>query len=317
MSALPRLQLSDLEPSSRDPLAQGGRGSIYRVKLRRMLSPDLVLGVTYLLKVPREKLTVSAGKSMESHLDELHKRLQTEANFFPSRLALPIAIVERDENYVGYLMREFNDGCYFEKKFTYGGVELARQELKIFLNSHSERVQLGVPSINTRRKVQIAAEVFNTLALLHEKGLVVGDLSGSNLILQNKKSKTSALRVIYLDVDSFSYRSGRESMGHESTLHWRSPEELQTPGIPATKASDVYKAALLVRRLFHQERDSGSNSYDIYKSKISNQVLSELGGPALADLISRAINVTVEARPYATELAFHFRELANVFSEKS
>jgi serine/threonine protein kinase len=317
MSTLPRLQLSDLQSTSEGlPIAQGGRGTIYPTKLRRMLSPELVQTGRYLLKRPRVPASQINPQDISRHLDQIRRRLTFEANYFKSRLALPIGIVERGHTFIGYLMPEFTDGCLYTKQFSSGDKKPALQELKVFLNSESERRILGVPSISTSQRVQIVADAFDTLAKLHEKGLVVGDFSGSNLVLQNKPTKKSTLRVVFLDVDSFSYKNGSHPLGHESTLHWRSPEELDSSLVKPNKSTDVYKAALLVRRLFHQEINTGISSYDIYRSKVSNAALIELGGPSLSNLVAKALDPKPEARPKSMELAFHFRELANSLIEK-
>lgn len=317
MSTLPRIQLSDLESTSGGvAIAQGGRGTIYPAKLRRMLSPVLMQTGRYLLKKPRFPTSQINPQDISTHLDEIHRRLIPEVNYFKSRLALPIGIVQRGDAFVGYLMPEFTDGCLYLKKFSSGEEKPSLQELKVFLNSENERRFLGVPRIDTSQRLQIVADVFNTLAMLHENGLVVGDFSGSNLVLQNKPTKKSTLRVVFLDVDSFSHKNGSHPLGHESTLHWRSPEELDNPLMKPTKNTDVYKAALLVRRLFHHEANTGSSSYDIYRSKIANTALIELGGQSLADLVAKALDPKPDSRPKAMELAFHFRELAYGLIEK-
>jgi serine/threonine protein kinase len=208
-------------------------------------------------------------------------------------------------------MREFNEGCFFTKTYSDGQKVESLLELKVFLNSESERKRLGVPQLSTLDRIQIVADMLGTLAKLHQQGLVVGDLSGSNLLLQRKASRMGAVRVLFLDVDSFWFGGVSHPSGPESTLHWRSPEELEISSLPPSKATDVYKAALLIRRLMHQDANTGSASYDIYNSRISNQALERIGGATLTKLISAALNSKITARPKAMELAYHFKAAAD------
>lgn len=311
MTKLTRIQLTDLRSlTNGKPIAQGGRGSIYPVSPRRQLSTEIVLNGKYLLKKPRYQTPGKNSDDFANHLDEITKRLRTDKSLFDSRMAVPRAIVEHNQAFSGFLMKEFSDGCYFTKTFSDGESVSALLELKIFLNSESERAKLNVPQLTRTDRFQILADLFNTLALLHESGVVVGDLSGSNLLLQRKASKSGSLRVLFLDVDSFWFGGGRHPGGPESTLHWRSPEEMEINALPPSKATDVYKAALLVRRLLHQEVNTGSDSYDIYNSRICNQVLIDAGGKSLAQLVSAALNPKILQRPKAMELAFNFKAAA-------
>lgn len=310
MNELPRILLQDLESTSQGaPIAQGGRGTIYPARPRRKLSPEIVLNGRYLLKRPRNLPKNVSTEALSRHLDEIHKRLNSES-YFKSRLAMPLAVVEKDGEFFGYLMPEFSEGCYFTKTFSSGESKPALQELKIFLNSEQERQVLGVPYLDLGMKIAALADIFETLAKLHESGLVVGDFSGSNLVLQNKATRKSNLRVLFLDVDSFSYKGGNHPLGLESTLHWRSPEEVEDGSLRANRPTDVYKASLLVRRLLHQEENTGGSSYDLYRSKISTNVMETISGANLSELIARALDPKPSARPRAMELAFHFRQAA-------
>jgi hypothetical protein len=273
------------------------------------LSPEIVLDGRYLLKKPRNLPGNIRTEALSEHLNEIHRRLNS-GSYFKSRLALPLAIVERAGEFFGYLMPEFSEGCYFTKVFSSGESKPALQELKVFLNSEQERKILGVPKIDLGMRIAALADIFDTLAKLHESDLVVGDFSGSNLVLQNKATKKGNLRTLFLDVDSFSYSGGNHPLGLESTIHWRSPEELDFGSLMASRPTDVYKAALLVRRFLHQEATTGSSSYDIYRSKIADNILESLGGTQLSGLVARALEPIPSARPRAMELAFHFRQAA-------
>ena len=318
MAKLPRIQLSDLNPrSGGKPLARGGRGVIYQVSPKRKLSDQILQDGKYLLKKQRYSNATVNSDSIADHLDEIHKRLQGKFSYFRSRLALPLAIVEDKGKFLGYLMPEFDEGCYFNKTLFSAEVTQALQEVKIQLNSQSERKALSVPEISTSTRFAILVDVLETITQLHECGLVVGDISGSNLIIQDKATRKHSQRVIILDVDSFSYQGGKHPFGAESTIHWRSPEELKKPDYAPTKSSDVYKIGLLIRRILHQNLNSGTGSFDIYKSKVANKVLKELGGVEMANLVARALSVDRNERPKAMHLAFQMRKTYESQIEKS
>jgi serine/threonine protein kinase len=309
MRKLTRIQSGDLH-SLKDgrPIAKGGRGAIYQVSPKRMLSPEIALNGKFLLKKPRLQLVSLDVEAFSLHLDEINRRLRSDVDYFGSRMAMPLAIVERDEKFLGFLMKEFGEGCYFDKTFSSGEVARTLFEVKVLLNSESERKELSIPSLTTIEKFALITDLLDTLAKLHEQSLVVGDLSGSNLVLQRKASRTNLLRVLFLDVDSFRVDGGRHPAGSESTLHWRSPEELSNSHAQPSTATDVYKAALLIRRLLHQVKNTGHSSYDIYKSRIANNILVSAGGKQLAELVALALDPVVTNRPKAMVLAFHFRK---------
>lgn len=307
---LHRIKLDDLTSGGNGaPVARGGRGVIYSARPKKMLSPEIVLNGRYLLKCPKMSGASVSGEAIASHLDQINRRLKNEYSFFKSRLALPLAVVENKGQFLGYLMPEFTQGCYFKKTYSDGEVKDSLRELKVFLNKRSERDLFGVPNLEAAQRLAIVVDMLETLAKLHENGLVVGDLSGSNLVVQDKSARKSNQRVIFLDVDSFSYPGGAHPLGSESTIHWRSPEELTNPGAAPTRESDVYKAGLVIIRLLHQVQDTGVSSFDIYKSKVASRSLQVPGGQAFHDFVNLSLGVDSQKRPRSMALAFHAREL--------
>jgi serine/threonine protein kinase len=313
---LPRIQLVELLSTTGGvPISIGGRGAIYPVTPKRQLGTDIVLNGKYMMKTPRTSLSAGKSAAYERHLDEITNQLKSNISHFESRMAVPRAIVEHKGAFVGFLMKEFSDGCYFTKTFTDGERANKLLELKEFLNSEIERNKLSVPKMTTLDRVSVLADLFTTLTKLHEQDLVVGDLSGSNLLLQKKASRLGSVRVLYLDVDSFWHGQNHHSGASESTLHWRSPEELKSPHHIPSKPSDVYKAGLMVRRLLHQEINTGSSSFDIYSSRVANEALLKLGGVGLVELVNLSLSPKPKDRPTAMQLAFHFKAAADHLSE--
>lgn len=314
---LTRVQLRDLRSTNEGKsIAIGGWGIIYPVSPKRQLATDIILNGKYLLKVPRVTPNAEDSAAFELHLDEISRRIRSDSNWFDSRMAVPRAIVERDGRFVGFLMREFSEGCFFIKKYSDGEEVNSLLQLKEFLNKESERNKVNVPKLRPVERIEIIADMFTTLAKLHEHGLIVGDISGSNLVLQKKVSRTGNVRVLFLDVDSFWHTGAPHPHGPSSTLHWRGPEELKNPQLDPTKQSDVYKAALMARRLLHQESNTGTASFDIYSSRVAGDALAIMGGKSLADRLSNALNARASARPKAMELAFEFRTLADQLREQ-
>lgn len=315
---LTRVQLKDLRSTNGGKsIAVGGWGIIYPLTPKRQLATDIVLNGDYLLKAPRVAPLAAASVAFETHLDEINRRMKSDTTYFDSRMAAPRAIVERDGRFVGFLMRKFSEGCYFTKKYSDGEEVNSLLQLKEFLNKESERNKFNVPKLKTIERIEIIADMFTTLAKLHEHGLIVGDISGSNLVLQRKASRTGNLRVLFLDVDSFWHIGAPHPHGPASTLHWRSPEELKNPELGPSKQSDVYKAALMVRRLLHQESNTGTSSFDVYSSRVATESLTLLGNNSLAERISRALNVRANVRPKAMELAFEFKTLSDQLRERT
>jgi serine/threonine protein kinase len=307
--ALPVIDIRELSRLQSDPLASGGRGEVHPVYLGKQIGPGVPPG-RYLIKVYRKDLIEKRRKQMHEHLDFIDGKLENRSSYFSSRLARPLCIVNKNSNFLGFLMKELKSGSSYELHHDDGTTSTRLQELNVFLNSESERTRLGVPSLADRTRLRLMDDFLKTVSELHKMGLIVGDLSGKNLVLNFKPTAKNANRVVFLDVDSFRLSSKPHPLGPESTLNWRAPESEINPKSQSTKASDVYKSALVVKRFLHQLGDGVNDSYSIKKSSIARNYIISNGGQVLMDVLDSCYSQQ-NLRPSMHKLSYHFSEFTS------
>lgn len=315
MRDLPKFDISSFVLlNDRQPIASGGGGQIFEVTPSRKLSPKILLGVSYFIKIPLSEAPIEKPGVFKRHLEEIYKRTERKTAYFESRCALPIAIVERGGKYLGFLMVKFDKGCFFTKTYGNGETGVVLQELQNFLNRPEERNFFSVPRLNLLARLEILADYLETTNQVHEHGLVIGDISGKNIVLQNKPSRNYSYRALVLDIDSFRSVGYKHPLGSQFTQDWMSPEELADHEFMSNKATDVYKAALLATRLLHQAGTDTGSSFDIYASDVAADLLSEIGASETRDLIKAALDPDPTLRPPAAQLSRSFKQLVKAKS---
>lgn len=285
------------------PFASGGQGKLFKVTPKRKLSQKVDLGGRFLFKAPLKRAIVQSPQAQLQRLEQLFVRLARADGYLLSRVAAPLAAVKSDESeFEGFLMKEFSEGCYFEKTYSSGEGQWVLNELKNHLISFKERKLMSVPDLDEFTRLQLVADLFKTLSLIHEAGLIVGDLSSSNLVVQAKSGRRNENRLVFLDVDSF---LGAENLSQPvpSTLHWRSPEEIEA-GSSVSKKSDVYKAALASIRLLHQAMVLREDTSDLYSSEEANLILEHYGGKTLLNRFLDSLDDNPSRRPTSQEISF-------------
>lgn len=293
------------------PFASGGQGKLFKVTPKRRLSQQIGAGQRLLFKAPLKRVQTLSPHAQLKRLDQLYESLARADGYLLSRVAAPLAAVaSRESEFEGFLMKEFNEGCYFEKTFSFGQAQLVLNELKNHLVSLRERKVMSVPDLDELTRFRLVTDLFKTLSFIHEAGLIVGDLSSSNLVVQVKEGRRNENRLIFLDVDSFLPTSQISQEGNPSTLNWRSPEELD--GLArASRKTDVYKAALASIRLLHQAMVLHDDTSDLYFSEEANLVLEYYGGAILVNRFADALSNEPSQRPTTQEVSYLLSEALN------
>jgi len=97
-----------------------------------------------------------------------------------------------------------------------------------------------IPDLGTADITQLVVDLSKTIAFLHEHGVIIGDLSGRNLIWTNQPS----LYVMLIDCDGFRIRGSSGVNYTKQTPDWIDPA---LKG-PANQQSDIYKLSLAAFR---------------------------------------------------------------------
>lgn len=293
---LPRVALSDFVVEDKAPLKSGGLGNVYRVRAGTSLGNNFYRGTPYLIKVLRGKFSEYEKASYFENIERVWRLLGPNRHHFASRIALPLAIVQNERNQpVGFVMKEYKNGCVAKLHGLAGPFE-ALQELKLFMNSPSERAIFGTPRLERFESLALVGDFLDTLGKIHTRGITVGDISHSNVILHRDESK---MRAIFLDFDSFGLLDAPHPLGIQTSLLYTSPEE-RTPGFSAaTHASDTYKAVLLAVRLLSQQTGYSENSFSLSDLTECRALIREFGGDSMTRLLERALGENPEMRPTA------------------
>jgi serine/threonine protein kinase len=136
-------------------------------------------------------------------------------------------------------------------------------------------------NLNTDVRTWVAAQISGALAVLHQQGIVVGDLAPSNLLVGLRRD----VEVCFVDCDSMVFR-GRRALGAVETGDWNVPE-----GEPSdTHAADDYKLGLVILRLYSRTHDA----------RAAEPHLRHLPAP-VRPLLLRALGPVPAGRPPAGE----------------
>ncbi len=226
MTSPPVVDLANLKLGSE--LGSGGQGHVYELRG----SPDLVY-----------KKYLEPGKVNTSAMAELILAPQTGGPEWESvlqRTAWISCKVEDQGRLVGVLMRRAPQS--FGKEL-HGAWKLRELQYLLFPPKPAWASLVGI-SIGER--LDIAREVGQLFRSLHRLNIVVGDVSGKNLLWTTSASP----RVMLLDCDALR-RVGSHPPTHQ--LHTPDWDDPLTAGGTATLDSDRYKLALIVGRLLTEQ----------------------------------------------------------------
>lgn len=305
---LARAALGQLEP-----LAQGGTARIYRLpgfsipgadglvykeykpKIRQRAGPALLPGLLALTRFP-ERLPAAQRSRIEQ------------------RVIWPLRVVtDPDGSAAGIVMRLIPQIFMQPLQLRSGATAVEPRELGLLFQSDDDARRLGLPEVPVPIRLAMCARIAASYALLHGAEVIVGDVSGRNVLY----SLGAAPGILVVDVDSARVRGSRSAFGDQPhTPLWEPPEalaakqqltrahrsgqaeparlqQLTDEWLRQTKASDVYKFALMVVRLLDYGRYRSGNR----DPARAYQVLSRQAGRATADLLTGSLDPSPGSRP--------------------
>jgi len=163
-----------------------------------------------------------------------------------SRTAWPTTVVEQGNTAVGFLMPRIPDR-FFRKH----GVRLAPKRVLCEWNYLSLRNRYNtnpnivseVPRFGATESMSLVRDLAATMDILHKNNVVVGDISGRNLIWTDLPQPM----VYIIDCDSFHFEGEGGVAGLKQTPDWDDPA-LPLNDNTTTLDSDRYKLALAAYR---------------------------------------------------------------------
>jgi hypothetical protein len=293
---LPIFSLSDFNhTNSGKALTHGGIGRIDLLESKRKLSENISHGEALVLKTFRKGQEPKDLQNWEQYLNLLDSNLKADGNYFISRIAKPIGIVRnKEDKYLGYVMKLFTKNCIFKQKIFEGGTTERLNQLSYFLLSGAERSRFEVPTIDLNFAFALIKDYLGTMDRLHDRQIYVGDVSSYNLVVQMHPSQP---RMIFLDVDSFWYKNSKHPLPAEETPLWEAPENVGRSRAIRSEATDVYKSALVIRRLLHQVLIPDNSCEHITKSRPVNTLIRNKFGRNAVETFNLSFSDDPKQRP--------------------
>ncbi|MFD9124077.1 hypothetical protein [Kitasatospora sp. NPDC059571] len=228
-------------------LGQGGQGSVHQV-LNKHINQGAVDGgwaVVYKEYGPAVLPLVDAAALAAAAA--LPGRLTAaEGRWLCEKTAWPAAVVQRQGRACGFLMRAVPDRFHFDLRMLAGANAGTRRlaSTEYLLNDDAYVAGIGL-AISDRHRLLLLADLAATMDRLHRHGVTVGDVSPKNLLFSLAPEPACFL----IDCDAMRLH-GATVLPQAETPDWQVPAGEER----ATRASDVYKLALLAVRIFARDQ---------------------------------------------------------------
>jgi len=218
-------------------IGQGGEGLVYAISNR----PDVVF--KEFKKFPGHQPSSGA---LEEIIELLNLMNPDEKQWLSTRTTWPHQIVTQGNQMCGFLM-PIIPSTYFRKH----GARISpkkiacewnylsmREKFKSNQNIHSE-----VPQVTAYQALRLVEDLSKTLAVLHKYNIVVGDISGRNLLWTDIPS----YQVLIIDIDSVHIEGKVGVSSPKQSPDWDDPF-LGVNNNFTTIQSDLYKLSLAAYR---------------------------------------------------------------------
>lgn len=236
-----------------EQLATGGEGIVYSVR-----SQPNVVYKEYKVNV-RPTLNVVA---LEELADLGSRVAPSDWSKISSRTSWPHTLVVDGAHPTGFLMNRIDNRFYKR----YGLVKNPRRVLCEWNHIVYQSQPLGpgmmteIPRLETKQKLDLINDLATTIATLHRHGIIVGDISGRNLLWTLDPEP----QVLIIDCDSFRVEGKRGTSPSKQSPYWT--DELAI-GRDTDQASDCHKIAIAAYRAIWNDPSKPLSASDVAKSQ--------------------------------------------------
>ncbi len=233
MSAINFSQIA--RPGDLTEIGKGGEGRVYRI--------SSMPGLVYKEFVDFPGHTPSRS-ALEELMGLLHQMTAAERSWISDRTTWPQTLVLDGNKMKGFLMPIIGQQ-YFRKYGIRANPKTVACEWNYLSMrekyAQNKNIYSEIPQVTPFGALSAVVDLARTMAILHKYQIVVGDISGRNLLWTD----TPSLRVMVIDCDSF-HPEGKVGVSPpKQSPDWEDPA-LTSP--LTTMQSDIYKLALAAFR---------------------------------------------------------------------
>jgi serine/threonine protein kinase len=161
-------------------------------------------------------------------------------------------VVDRGGAVTGVIMRLIPDEFFQQLTLRSGRTARLPREAQHLFVQRSRCEQLGWPYAEPRQRLQLCAQLSYTLAFLHRRDIVFGDISPRNVLFRLKPS----VGMMLVDCDAIRKVGTAAVVGQGNTPDWFPPEGRMAPQSVRT---DRYKLGLFILRVLSPGPGSSVN----------------------------------------------------------
>lgn len=222
-------------PGMLTEIGRGGEGIVFDVAG--------MPGVVYKEYLPRTGVILNRD-ALERMIDLPRRLPASDQQRLATRSAWPSDIVVDGDRIVGYLMPRIPEAYWRTHGARHDPRKVACDWNYLTHRAHwqnSTSIVSDVPRLNTPDILRLIADLAGTMAILHRNGIVMGDISGKNLLWTDRPG----LDVYAIDCDAFRPEGANAVNAPKESPDWGDPAV--THG-RTDRASDVYKLGLAAYR---------------------------------------------------------------------
>jgi serine/threonine protein kinase len=247
--------------------------------------------------------------TIKKSMSDDHKKILDQYTTWPKQ------IIYETGKVCGYIMNLIPDMFYsFTEHPWTGERERNLSSFDFILHPVKFREENNLPRISDKGMARIIFFLLKILAILHEEGIVAGDLSPNNVILYIDSHDQAKNRPLFIDTDSFRKDKQTNPLKQLHTGGWEPPEcknaldaleklppnadphkkiSLKISSKIQNKETDVYKICLAITRLYHDgEHRPSTKSSILAQEKLAKKISKEF-----ADLVLLGLSDDPKRRP--------------------
>jgi DNA-binding helix-hairpin-helix protein with protein kinase domain len=294
-----------------DRLGKGGTAVVYRLPGFHL--PGLP---TLVFKEYNEAARRHAGPALRTGLLSLvqHRlRMDDDARREWDRsIAWPLRVVVDDGGSAcGILLPLIPERFFQDVTDRTGARHRDPREVDMLFGATADMARIGLPAATPRDRLRIAVQIVKVYRAMHDRGMIVGDISGRNMVYDVSDGRP---RVLVVDADGSRVEGSRGAFGSQpQTPHWEPPEALlaarklkqaaragrtDTAALVSqtmvqNRRTDVYKLALMLVRVLDHGRGKAVNR----DPKVAADLFRTTWGPHAAGALERCLSPQPSDRP--------------------